>query len=60
MTVGEVQRVAIYRALPSFRAVSSVIERGTYYRLSDPIVRQCPVYFAALVPVSELLGEIER
>jgi hypothetical protein len=42
------------------QAVSSVIERGTYFRLSDPIVRQHPMFFAVLVPVSELLGEIER
>ena len=49
-------------ALESFRPemVSSLVERGSYFRLSDPIVTQHPIYFAVLVPVSELLGEIER
>jgi hypothetical protein len=40
----------------SFRPmqVSSLVERGSYYRLSDRIVRQFPQMFAVLVPVSEL------
>lgn len=49
-------------ALESFRLemVSSLIERGAYYRLSDPLVRQYPMYFAILVPVEQFLGVIER
>lgn len=48
-------------ALESFRPerVSSLIERGAYFRLSDPVVRQHPVYFAILVPVERFLSEIE-
>jgi hypothetical protein len=41
-------------------AMSLPVERGRYYRLSDPIVRQFPQYFAVVVPVSDVLGEIER
>ena len=49
-------------ALESFRPemVSSLIERGAYYRLSDSLVRQYPMYFAILVPVEQFLGVIER
>ena len=48
-------------ALESFRPepVSRLVERGTRYRLSDPIVRQHAVYFAILVPVEQFLGDLE-
>jgi hypothetical protein len=38
----------------------ALVERGTYYRLSAPIVRQYPQFFAVVVPVDTVLGEIER
>lgn len=58
---GFIEEDARVVALEGFRPVmGQMIERGTYYRLSDPIVRQFPAFFAALVPVPELLGEIER
>jgi hypothetical protein len=41
-------------------AMSQPVERGRYYKLSDPVVRQFPMYFAVVVPVSDVLGEIER
>jgi hypothetical protein len=37
-----------------------LVARGTYYRLSAPIVRQYPQFFAVVVPVDTVLGEIER
>lgn len=46
-------------ALESFRPqmVASMIERGRFYRLNDPVVRAWPTYFAV---VSQVLGEIEQ
>jgi hypothetical protein len=41
-------------------AMSQPVERGRYYRLNDEIVKQFPMYFAIVVPVSEVIGEIER
>jgi hypothetical protein len=41
-------------------AMSQPVERGRFYRLSDPIVRLHPQFFCVVVPVSEVLGEIER
>ena len=48
-------------ALQSFRpeTVSRMVERGTYYRLSDEVVRQWPAMFAILIPVERFLGELE-
>jgi hypothetical protein len=40
--------------------MGSPVERGRYFRLSDPIVRQNPEFFAVVVPVAQVLGEIER
>jgi hypothetical protein len=40
--------------------MGSLVERGTYSRLSAPIVRQFPQFFAVVVPVDTVLGEIER
>jgi hypothetical protein len=37
-----------------------LVARGTYYRLSAPIVRKFPQFFAVVVPVDTVLGEIER
>jgi hypothetical protein len=37
------------------------VDRGSYFRLNDAIVRQFPEFFAVVVPVGEILaGEIER
>jgi len=48
-------------ALEGFRPfMGQMIERGQYFRLSDPIVRAWPAYFAVVVPVDQVLGEIER
>jgi hypothetical protein len=48
-------------ALEGFQPfMGSPVERGRYFRLSDPVVRAHPVYFAIVVPVSDVLGEIER
>ena len=49
-------------ALESFRPqmVASMIERGRFYKLNDPVVRQWPTHFAVVVPVTQVLGEIER
>jgi hypothetical protein len=49
--------------IESFRPmqVSSLVERGSYYRLSDTVVRQFPAHFALVIPISDvLLNEIER
>lgn len=40
--------------------MSRMVERGAYLKLSSPIVRQWPMYFAVVVPVDTVLGEIER
>ena len=42
--------------------VSSLIERGSYLRLGDQIVRQWPAMFALVIPLGEVVGliEIER
>jgi hypothetical protein len=37
-----------------------LVERGEYFELSDQIVRQYPQFFAAVLPVDTVLGEIER
>ncbi|TMM30284.1 MAG: hypothetical protein E6F93_09255 [Actinobacteria bacterium] len=34
------------------------VERGRYFELSSPVVRQFPVQFAVVVPVNEVL-EVE-
>ena len=49
-------------ALEGFRPmpIGHEVERGRFYKLTDPLVRQYPAYFAVLVPVSQVLGEIER
>jgi hypothetical protein len=48
-------------ALDSFRPAMSVpIERGRFYRLSDPAVRTWPTLFAVCIPVDQVLAEIER
>jgi hypothetical protein len=49
-------------ALESFRPmqIASLVQRGSYYRLSDRIVRKFPQMFAVLVPVSDLPEVIER
>ena len=41
-------------------AMSVPVERGRYYKLNDPLVRQFPMYFSICIPVSQFLGEIER
>jgi hypothetical protein len=39
----------------------ATIERGRYYTLDAPIVRQNPQFFAVVIPLADLLaGEIER
>jgi hypothetical protein len=41
--------------------VTRLVERGTYHRLSDPVVKQWPAMFEICVPITDaLLGEIER
>jgi hypothetical protein len=42
-------------ALQGFRPpMSCEVERGSFHRLSDPLVRRFPSYFAVVVPVEEL------
>jgi hypothetical protein len=36
------------------------VECGRFYKLTDAVVRQHPTYFAVLIPVSQVLGQIER
>jgi hypothetical protein len=50
-------------ALEGFQpnAMMRAVDRGSYFRLNDAIVRQFPEFFAVVVPVGEILaGEIER
>lgn len=48
-------------AIETFRpGMSRQIERGTYYRLSSPIVRQCPQFFALVIRLDQLDDIIER
>jgi hypothetical protein len=49
-------------ALEGFRPnMMRPVNRGEYFKLSDGIVRQFPMYFAVIVPVGDVLsGEIER
>jgi hypothetical protein len=49
-------------ALEGFRPmpIGHEVQRGRYFKLTDEVVRQYPMYFAVLVPVSQVLGEIER
>jgi hypothetical protein len=35
-------------------------EKGEFHRLNDAVVRQFPAYFAIVLPVDTVLGEIER
>lgn len=45
----------------TFRYTSPrMTEKAEYHRLNDPIVRQFPAYFAIVLPVDTVLGEIER
>jgi hypothetical protein len=38
-----------------------VVERGRYFSLDAPVVRQFPAYFAVCIPVADVLvDEIER
>jgi hypothetical protein len=55
---GDAQVIALegFRPMP----IGHEVERGRFYRLSDELVRQYPAYFAVLVPVSQVIGEIER
>ena len=48
-------------ALHSFRPemVSGLIERGSYLKLGDQVVRQWPAMFALVIPLGEVFGEIE-
>ena len=41
-------------------AMSVPVERGRYYKLNDPLVRQFPQFFSICIPVTQVLGEIER
>jgi len=36
------------------------VHRGRYYKLGDEVIRQHPQFFAVLIPVNQVLGEIER
>ena len=48
-------------ALEGFRPLmGQLVERGARLRLSDPVCRQFPAFFAILIPVEQFLGEIER
>jgi hypothetical protein len=41
--------------------MGGAIERGRYYTLDAPIVRQNPQFFAVVIPLADVLaGEIER
>jgi len=41
--------------------MGQTIERGRYYTLDAPIVRQNPQFFAVVIPLADLFGgEIER
>jgi hypothetical protein len=41
--------------------MGGTIERGRYFSLDTPIVRQHPEYFAVVIPVTDVFaGEIER
>jgi hypothetical protein len=44
-----------FTALPLGRRV----DRGTYFRLSDPIVHRHAAYFGVVLPVDELLTEVK-
>jgi hypothetical protein len=37
-----------------------LVARGTYYKLSAPMVRQYPQFFAVVIPADTVLDEIER
>ena len=39
--------------------MGQLVERGHVSRLSDAVVRQFPAFFAILVPVEQVLGELE-
>jgi len=49
-------------ALEAFRPgpIGHEVDRGQSFKLSDPIVRQYSMYFAVVIPVDQMLGEIER
>jgi hypothetical protein len=38
--------------------MGTLVERGRYYTLSAPVVQKYPQFFAVVVPVDEVLGEI--
>jgi hypothetical protein len=45
-------------ALEGFQPLpmGQLVERGRFYKLTDPVVRRHPTYFAVVVPVSQVLG----
>jgi hypothetical protein len=48
-------------AVEGFRPMmGQMVERGQFFRLDSPIVRQWPMYFVVAVPVTDVLSEIER
>lgn len=41
--------------------MGQAVDRGRYFHLDAPVVRQYPMYFAVCIPVADVLvGEIER
>jgi hypothetical protein len=40
--------------------IGTAVDKGRYYKLSDAIVRNFPQYFCVVIPVSDVLGELER
>jgi hypothetical protein len=36
------------------------VDRGSFHQLSDALVQEFPSYFGVVVPVEQVLGEIER
>jgi hypothetical protein len=40
--------------------MGATIERGRYFTLDAPVVRANPEYFALVIPLSVVFGEIER
>jgi hypothetical protein len=41
--------------------MGAAVERGRYFTLDAPVVRQNPQFFAVVIPLTDVLaGEIER
>jgi hypothetical protein len=40
--------------------IGTAVDKGRYYKLSDAVVQRYPANFCVVIPVSDVIGEVER